>query len=163
VCATGESRATPVDEAAKTVTRGSRCRFFCSEANVFGTRHAVASLQRISRAEFYMYAPDAGLQSGRNFKESQTNQADGGLIPRRQLQHRSIHHLEQLSVRFFPFGEVRRQRAHERISVFIFGPGTFLVEPTLQPLFPTLGKPKTSGSAYFGESRGNGTRRLSHV
>ena len=33
--------------------------------------------QRISRAEFYMYLHGAGLQSGRNFEESHTNQADG--------------------------------------------------------------------------------------
>ena len=35
-------------------------------------------LQRISRTEFDMDAPDAGLQSSRNFKESQTDLADGG-------------------------------------------------------------------------------------
>ena len=57
---------------------------------------------------------------------------------------------------------VRRQGGHGRISVFIFSPGTFLIEASPQPLFPTLCKPKTSGSAYFGKSRWDQTRRLSH-
>ncbi len=35
-------------------------------------------LQRISRTEFDMDSPDAGLQSSRNFKEPQTDLADGG-------------------------------------------------------------------------------------
>jgi hypothetical protein len=45
---------------------------------------------------------------------------------------------------------------------FLFLALAFLVEPTPQPLFPALCKPKTSGSAYFGKLRGDETRRLSH-
>jgi len=82
--------------------------FFCSEADVFGTGTLLRAcgatgglcfwrrlsgsaqgsqplvnqpeerLQRISRTEFDMDAPDAGLQSSRNFKESQTDLSDGG-------------------------------------------------------------------------------------
>jgi hypothetical protein len=48
----------------------------------------------------------------------------------------------------------------EEIAVFIFRSGTFLIEPTPQPLFPTLCEPKISGSAHFGKSRGSKSRSL---
>jgi hypothetical protein len=40
------------------------------------------------------------------------------------------------------------------ISVFSFGPGTFLLQPGPRCLCPKLQMPKTSGSAYFGKWRG---------
>ena len=54
------------------------------------------------------------------------------------------------------------RRGYERIPVFSFRPSIFPVKPIPQPLSPTLCRPNTSGSAYFGKSRGNQNRRLSH-
>jgi len=54
------------------------------------------------------------------------------------------------------------RRGYERIPVFSFRPTIFPVKPIPQPLSPTLCRPNTSGSAYFGKSRGNQNRRLSH-